>query len=73
MKITKNDLLMAAEWLDCYSTEPDSAAEKASCERVAYFLRKTVETAQFEAAVRQVAKEAGCTTKQARAALRRAA
>ena len=73
-RVTVEDLNRAAEWLDSYEyddTDPTDTAIHESHLRVIAWLDAEIARREFDAAARQVARQSGATTRQARAALRK--
>lgn len=65
-RVSVNDLLTAAAWLDCNEGDEDEAA---ACSRVACFLRSEADRRNEASAVRQVVAALGVSPAKARAAL----
>jgi hypothetical protein len=58
-RVTEDDLLLAAEWLDEYEEGADGQAEMLRMHKVAAWLRKQAEDRQREAAVRTAMRKTG--------------
>lgn len=71
MKVSNDELLAAAEWLDYYESETDPS-DNVKYRRVAIFLRETVARRNFDSAVRQIVSETGVSRATARKRLREA-
>ncbi len=70
-RVTPEDLLTAAEWLDQYEGGAEGPVNESSCMRVAAWLRAEADRRTFLAAAREVSRKTGAPMAHSKSMLKR--